>query len=161
MKRFLCLMLVLSTFLPGCRGDRIKEPVRFYYVRSNYQEDLASVIASEEREASGHLGELSYLMALYLMGPVSEQFVSPIPPGTQIFVKEIHNGHITLKLSDTAKTMTDAEFSLACACLSYTCLDITEAREITITSGTRSVTMSSDNLELWDNTIITTTEEPT
>lgn len=161
MKRFACLLLILSVLLSGCQilGNRIKEPVTFYYVSSEYQDDLSTAITSEEREASGHRKDLSYLMALYLMGPVSENLVSPIPPGTRIFVEENNSYNVKLKLSDTERSMTDAEFSLASACLSLTCLELTGTGMVTITSGNRSVTMTAENLILSDSSTTLTTED--
>ena len=37
MKRFLCLLLCLCLFLPGCSGELMKNPVTFYYPRREYQ----------------------------------------------------------------------------------------------------------------------------
>ena len=159
MKRMLCLILVLCLFLPGCAlfGERIREPVTFYYLRAEYRYGAADgVIAPEVREASDHVGDLSYLMALYLMGPSDEELVSPIPRGTRIYSAVQENNTVTLTLSDASQTLTDSEFSLACACLTMTCLDITGAEQVTITSGSRSTTMSRDNLMLTD--ISATTE---
>lgn len=161
MKRFACVTILLSLFLSGCQvlGDHMKEPVAFYYVRSDYQQDLTEVIVSEEREASGHLNDLSYLMALYLMGPVDETLLSPIPRGTRIIPVENSPAGVTLKLSESAKTMTDAEFSLACACLALTCMEITDTDEVTITCADRSITMSADTLALYDVTTAAASEE--
>lgn len=161
MKRLFSLILILSFFLSGCQalGGRIKEPVDFYYIRSDYQEDLSTAFVREQREASGHLDDLSYLMALYLMGPVDESLRSPIPAGTRIFVEENNAYNVKLTLSDTEKSMTDAEFSIACACLSLTCLELTDTKEVTVTSGNRSVTMNRDNLEFTDGSITFYTEE--
>ncbi len=55
--------------------------------------------------------------------------------------------------------MTDTEFTLACACLTMTTLSITGGDEVTITSGSRSVTMSRDSLTLIDDSTASTTEE--
>lgn len=153
MKRMMALVLILSLFLSGCGifAEHISEPVTFYYIRSDYRNDMGEVIAGEEREASGHMGDLRYLMALYLMGPTDEEMVSPIPPGTRITSAEISAGGVHLKLSDTAQTLTDSEFTLACACLTMTCLSITQLNEVTITSGSRTLTMTRDSLELYDN----------
>ena len=169
MKRFLCLLLILSLFLSGCQipGERIKDPVTFYYVQSEYQSgnirpefqtDITSIIASEDREAAGHKDDLAYLLALYLMGPSEDDLVSPIPRGTQIFSVEETIAGISIKLSDTAKTMTDVEYTLACACLSLTCLELSNAEKVTVSSGSRAVTMTRENLLLLED-VTTATEE--
>lgn len=162
MRRFLCILIVLSLFLSGCQvlGEHLKEPVTFYYVKSTYQKDLSDAFLPEQREASGHRDDLSYLMALYLMGPVDENLKSPIPAGTRIYVDANNAYNVRLKLSDTEKTMTDAEFSIASACLAMTCLELTGTQMVTVSSGSRSVTMTSRNLELIDSNATLATEEP-
>lgn len=162
MKRILCLILVFSLILSGCSlfGERIKEPVTFYYVRSEYSYNTTdSILASEEREASGHREDLSYLLALYLIGPADDELVSPIPKGTRIYSAEQAEDTVFLTLSDTAATLTDSGFSIACACLSLTCLGLTGAEKVTITSGDRTVTMSADTLMLHDITTETQATE--
>lgn len=150
MKKIVSILLLACLLLTGC-GSHIKEPVTFYYVRASYQEDMQNIIATEERESSGHRQDLSYLMALYFMGPAGDDLVSPIPRGCSLLHVSIEGGVITLELSDTENSMTDAQFSLACACLSLTCLDMTLADSVTVLSGNRSVTMTADNLVLLDS----------
>ena len=153
MKRILPLILAALIFLSGCNlsAERMKEPVTFYYVRSGFATDMSQVIGTEQREASGHRGDLSYLLALYLIGPSQEGLATPLPKGTRIITVEDRAGGIQLKLSDTEEAMTDAEFSLACACLSLTSMDLTGAERVTILSGNRTVTMTRENLELYDS----------
>lgn len=162
MKCFAILITVLSLLLSGCGffTEHIKEPVTFYYLRSEFQYFTQdSVIATEEREASGHRDDLSYLMALYLMGPAEEELVSPIPRGTRIYRSEETEDAVNLYLSDTATTMDDMEFTLACSCLALTCLDLTEAPAVTITSGERTITMNRDTLTLFDGSTAALVEE--
>jgi len=158
MKRIIPLFLLLSLLLSAC-GDRIREPVTFYYVRANYEQDMSAIIASEEREASGHRNDLSYLLALYFMGPADEDLQSPVPRSTSLFNIFREDSTITLDLSDTATTMTDAEFTLACSCLTLTCLEITDAESVVINSGSRSLTMNAETLILKDLTTAAETEE--
>lgn len=160
MKRIFCLILPICLLLCGC-GERIKEPVTFYYLRSAYQEDMSDVIASEEREAGGHREDLAYLLALYLMGPSEEGLESPLPKGTKIFTVSETDEGILLHISDTTETLTDLQYSLACACLSMTCLELTDAPQVTIASGERSVTMSHDTLTLYDGSTAAPTEDTT
>lgn len=153
MKRVISLFLMFSLMLSGCSlfGERIKEPVTFYYVRADYPFNTTdSVLASEEREASGHRDDLSYLLALYLIGPADDELVSPIPKGTRIYSAEQKEDTVYLNLSDTSATLTDSGFSIACACLSMTCISLTGADSVTITSADRTVTMSADTLMLYD-----------
>ena len=118
------------------------------------------MVVSEQRDAAGHRNDLSYMLALYLMGPVNNSYTSPIPRGTRVYVKENENGKIELELSEAARTMTDAQFSLACSCLTLTCLEITGAEQVTVTNGDRVISMTKDNLMLFDSpSQIQTTEE--
>ena len=153
MRKLFCLLLALVLVLSGCSlaGDRIREPVTFYYVRAEYPFTAKDpIFGSEEREASGHRDDLSYLLALYLIGPTGEDLVSPIPKGTRIYSAEVEKDTVYLTLSDTAATLTDSGYSIACACLSLTCIGLTGLETVTITSGQRSVTMTAETLMLYD-----------
>ena len=158
MKRLFSLLLLIALFLSSC-GDRLKEPVTFHYIRQGYAEDMSSVLGSEQREASGHREDLSYLMALYLMGPADDELLSPIPRGTSILSVKQEDHTVSIHLTDTDDSMTDAQFTLACSCLTLTCLEITDAEYVTINSGDRSVTMRADSLLLQDLTTGSQTEE--
>ena len=161
MKRIIPLILALCFLLCGCGffGERIREPVTFHYLCTSYQEELCCVIASEERESSGHTGDLPYLLALYQMGPANEGYRSPLPFGTQIRA-EIQDNKIILELSDAAEVLSDLEYSLACACLTLTCLDIMDAESVTVFCGDRSNTMTRSSLTLYnENETIAPTEE--
>ena len=152
MKRILCAALALilaASLLPGC-GERVKEPVTFYYLRSGYQENMDTMIASETREASGHRDNLRYLLAFYLMGPADKELSSPLPRGTVLYALEQETDSVTITLSDTSASLSDSEFSLACACLSMTCMELVPAEEVTVASGSRSQTLRRDNLILTD-----------
>ncbi len=163
MKQLICLFLIFSLLLCGCSslGERIKEPTTFYYLCGQYQQDLCCVILTEEREASGHTDDLSYLLALYLMGPVSEECRSPLPSGTAVQSIQHNSNTLTIELSDLDKTLSDSEFSLAGACLTMTCLDIVPARNVTVISGTRSVTMNRNSLSLFDSSVEDAPKETT
>ena len=56
----------------------------------------------------------------------------------------------TIEIWYTSGLLSDAEFSLACACLSMTCMELVNAEKVTIVSGSRSLTLSRDNLLLND-----------
>ncbi len=162
MKRMLALILVCSLIFSGCGffGSRIKDPVTFYYLCEQYPQDLCCVMVPEEREASGHISDLPYLLALYQMGPVEEELRRPLPAGTRIRSERREN-QLLLELSDAAMTLSELDFSLACACLTMTCLDITGAESVTISCGDRTKTMTRSGLTLSDSPEQTEpTEEP-
>lgn len=163
MKRMLSFFLIALLLLSGCgtSAERVREPVTFYYMRENPEtlrngEDL---FVGEIREAAGHRHDLSYLMALYLIGPTAENLCSPIPRGIKITEVKEMDGTVQISLSDTGKAMTDIEYTLACTCLSMTCLELTDAESVTITSGERSITMDRSSLVLVDRTAANKEEE--
>ena len=144
----LTVSVLLST-LSGC-GQKLNEPVTFYYLKSSYQENLDSPIVGEEREVAGHRDNLKYLLSFYLMGPIGKELSSPLPRGTQLYTVEQEGTALTIEISNTSALLSDAEFSLACACLSMTCMELVNAEKVTIVSGSRSLTLSRGNLLLND-----------
>lgn len=166
MRRLTSLVLtaVLVFALPGCGRlkDSEKDSITFYYQRAEFlygEED--SVIASETREASGHAADLSYLLSLYLAGPLDEGLVSPFPRGTRLLSVQEEDDTLLLEISDTEDSLSESRFSLACACLTMTCLELSAAGNVIITSGERTITMTRDSFLLSDGTVPETTTEET
>lgn len=162
MKRPICLLLLCCLILSGCSvsGERIKEPVEFYYVNDGYQKDMDQPIASEMREASGHREDLSYLLALYSMGPSTKDLRSTLPRNTKIIPSERSDDSITLTLSESAQTMTDKDFTLASACLTMTCMELIDVQQVTVVCGDRNITIQADNL-LLDHDLAEKSQEET
>ena len=162
MKRILCMILCVICFLYGCSvsSERIKDPVHFYYLKNTLEyRSHDGVIAREEREASGHRENLSYLLALYRIGPSSEELRLPFPEGTAILMMEQTEKEIKLALGSNASTMSDAEFSLACACLTLTCTELTNVERVTVTNGQQSITMTRESITLLDTSMTEETED--
>lgn len=151
MKRLFCCLTVCCLLFTGCAaaGEWIKEPVTFYYVRKNYQKDMDHVIAGEVREAAGHRDDLSYLLALYCMGPAAEDLHSLLPRNTTIVPTERTANSVQLTLSETVQTITDAEFTLASACIAMTCMELIDVQQVTILCEDRNITIQEENLLLF------------
>lgn len=154
MKRILCLILILLIIIPilGCSSPSF-DPVIFYYCRNpkEYQYfEADGVIASEGRDLNGHSGDLQYLIALYLAGPLDEDLISPFPKKTRLVEAERQPGSVLIELTDLSSTMTDSEFSLAAACLAKTCIPFVGVNEATIRSGARTITINAENIILSD-----------
>ena len=156
MKRVLCLLLC-GCFLMALCGCSVSssisgEPVSFYYRRAEFQyHSSENVIVPEQREISGQGGDLNYLVTLYLVGPLDDSLILPFPKGTKLLALEESEGRLLLTISDNAETLSDSAFSLACTCLALTCISISDACEVTIVCGERTITITSDNLILTDN----------
>lgn len=162
MKRLTFFLAALTLLLTGCglSQERFQEPVTFYYLRDNFEYGSAdSVIVPEIRESAGQRRELSYFLALYQVGPSEEGLRSPLPENVRIQSVEVSGRKISLALSDASKDMTDLQFTLACACLSKTSLELVDADTVGITSGSRTITMDRDSLVLYDHITNTAVEE--
>ena len=147
------VLLVIAAVLISLTAplDKMQEGIVFYYEREKYgygQEN--GVIGAEYRDISLHDRDLSYLLALYLEGPLDEGLRDPFPQSAEILSLERHGKVIHLELSDLKNDMNDAQFSLACACLTKTCLELTDVHTLLISSGDRLVRMRADNLNFYD-----------
>lgn len=159
MKRWLLGAMTICLLLSGCRLDNGYETASFYYLDANYSSRMSDPIRGEQKEVTGHAGDLAYLMQLYLIGPSEEGLASPLPASCDLISIEDWGSVIQVKLSDTLGSLTESEFSLACACLTLTILDFTQAQAVTITSGTRKVSMDAQTLTLFDSGTPAATEE--
>ncbi len=141
MKRLIALLLTALIFT-GCAfiGSKTKESVVFYYLRThsdnNTYDDFFSegIIGSEEREASGHRDNLSYLLTVYFRGPLNPELTSPFPMGCRILEIQQENGLLSILLNPILAEKSDLEITIACACLAQTCMDLTEAETVQIES---------------------------
>lgn len=156
-QRVSLLLLSVMLLLCGCSLEKaaIKEPVQFYYQRGSFAYHTGeSVIHPETREAAGHTQDLPYLLSNYLMGPTEEGLVSPFPYRTKLVSLQQEENSIRIELSDTVHSMTDAQFSLACACISLTCMELTDAQSVTVVSGNQSLSTTREQLLLFDESTI-------
>ena len=80
--------------------------------------------------------------------------------GDEIIPTERTNYSITLTLSENTQSMTDADFTLASACIAMTCMDLMDIQQVTVISGDRSITLREDNLML-NNSIVKKPQEET
>ena len=147
----LCSLMVLS--LMGC-GSADTGTVSFYYCRDpeQYQYfESDSVIQAERRDLIGHQGDLKYMVGLYLAGPMEEGMAIPFSKSTKLLSVQQNGQSILIELSDHTNILTDSEFSLACAALAMTCMDFTDCEDVTISSGSRSITLQADDIILSDN----------
>ena len=154
MKRHICLLLLFTIIfsLFACDSGE-QNSVSFYYCRDaaqyQYFEDNA-VVCAEQRDLQGHRDDLRYMVGLYLAGPMTEGLITPFSKSTKLLSVQKEEDQILIELSDHSKILTDSEFTLACAALTMTCMDFTECRKVSISSGGRSVTMNADSIILSD-----------
>ena len=151
LRRILPVILLL-TLMSGCTLP--KHPgskVPFYYSRNEFafgSED--SVIVSEQRDIAGHEGELNYILSLYLMGPLDEDLTAVFPSSIRLLRYTKGDNHLTVELTPIESNMSDVEFSLACSCLSITCMELVGCSHVTVICGERTLTLRSSDLLLVD-----------
>ena len=146
MKRTICLLLFLSLLLclPACAHhvDAPKEPVQFYYPRYTDQFQYSApdgVITHELREAAGYSDRYSYLLNLYLRGPVSQGLRDPYPVGTSVISLETVADSAELILTDSFAQLSGMELTVACACLTLTVHSLTGTETLTITTQNKKL----------------------
>ena len=150
--RILLILAIVFLLLTGCSSPQ-REDTIFYFCRSPeqyryFEED--GVIYSESRDLMNHRNDLRYMISLYLAGPMTEGVVSPFTKATRLISAELRNNAVYIELSGHNNILTDSEFSLACACLTLTCMDYMACEQVTITSGDRSITMNTQSILLYD-----------
>ena len=138
MKKYIAigLLAALLLSLAGCGGS-LKEPVSFYYLRHPDHITYGTedgLVASEQREASGHIGDLNYLLTLYLVGPLDEGLVSPIPEGVTLENLVLHQKDLIVVLNERFSELSGLELTTACVCISATCFSLADVEEVTIIS---------------------------
>lgn len=149
MKRLLCMIICITFLMSGCAN---KDMANFYYQRNGFIYDAPDgVIVSEKRDITSHATHLAFLISLYLLGPQNQEYHSPFPPTTKLQTVERNGNNLTIILNDISEGMTDAQFTLACCCLTMTVLELASAEQVTIVSGSRSMTLSQDLITLYDN----------
>ena len=156
MKRLTAFLLVLALLVCLCScgigKNRGTDQASFYYCRIDYAYGTEDgIITREQRDITGHAGDLHYLISLYLMGPLDEELASPFPAGTRLLSAKIEEDVLSIQLSGMGKSFTEIQFTLACACLTMTCLELAGVSQVCITGEDRSITMNRDDLLLYDD----------
>ena len=140
MKKTIPMILTLLLMFSGCaiKKDRAMEPVTFYYLRDHSAEENHQVffsegaIGAETRESAGHRQDLSYLLALYLQGPMDDSLLPAFPIGSKLSVISHRDGELTVYLYTMASSANEMDLTISCACLAKTCMDLADADIVTI-----------------------------
>lgn len=166
MRKIIAFIIAITLVLcsAGCNtGSGLNDPVTFYYTRPNdgfLYGAADGVIAAEEREASGHTGELQYLLTLYLSGPLDDSLTSPFPNGTQLTALTQTADTLYIELSGEFSQLSGVRLTTACACISKTCFALRDVSQVTIQSPAFGdhpaveITLTRDSLFLLDDSAI-------
>ena len=147
------LAIVISLAFSGCTfsSDDTENSTTLYYIRSEYQYySTENVIVGEDRILVSKTDDFDQLLNLYLAGPLDDGLVSPLPRDASLIDIREYTGLLEVTISDTEKTLSDAEFSLACVCISKTIMEDSSIIQITVFSGDRSMTVNRMNYLLTD-----------
>ena len=148
-----CVLLVAFLLPFTMPREDLTGTVTFYYARKEFLYGAPDgAIGSEQRDIRGHEEDISYLLALYLEGPLDETLRSPLPGKSRVRILDLSQvgDALHIKLSDLSTVMTDSQFTLASACLTRTCMEVLNVQAVLIESGDRSVRMNPSNLQFYD-----------
>ena len=139
MKRLILMLMILCiAFSCAACGGQEESSCVFYYLRTDntirYGQTDA-LIAPLERELSVQEVPLNDLLQLYLDGPADETFRSPFPKGTYLLSTIFRDETLVIVLSREFSALDGIQLSLAGACLTATCHDLTGCQAIQVRSG--------------------------
>ena len=159
MKKILSLFLVIVLLisLVGCSREAPEpEGIPFYYcaAETSYS-DGDSVITAEYR-SSLQGDTLQETLENYLAGPLSRELRSPFPEGMRILAAWQDGSTVYVTVSRELTGLTGLELTIACGCLTLTCLALTDGTQVEISpiegllDGQRTITMDENTLLLLD-----------
>ena len=159
MKRIICFILVLTLlFVGGCsKKSKQNQGTPFYYCAASPSYSTNSCVILEEYRNDIPEVSLLEILECYLAGPQSSDLTTPFPKGLVILSAEQDGDLLQLVVSMEMTGLSGLELTLACGCLTLTCLALTDAQQVQITpiygllDGQRSITMDKNILLLFDN----------
>lgn len=161
-KRIGMILLLLSILLTwGCgREPQLSEyvsPVRFYYRVPDAGLDQTPVVMDYHIfDARGREDDLLWLLNTYLDGPYEDGLISPFPGSAGISSVMREGSTLRVDVSESLAYLKGIDLTLACSCITMTCLELTDAQSVVITAngqllgGKPSVTMSRNSMLLED-----------
>ena len=150
MRRGISLLLAMLCLfcLYGCDQE---DGVLFFYPRTEIQYGSAdAVIASEARDIDNTGKDMTFLLKLYLEGPISQELRSPFPRGTTLESLSYAGGQLFVVLNEPFAALENMDYLIACACIASTCFELTEATSVTVKTQQTSLTLTRDTLMLED-----------
>lgn len=158
--RYLTIVLIVLSLLlcfPGCQSPQDNGPAFYYLNAESGYGSSGSIIGSENRSSADVDGNLRYMLALYLNGPIDDGLRSPFPNGTAIVSLESSGDTLYLTMSSPFAKLSGTELTKACACIALTVFGNTDAQSVVIhakdaeSGTTRTMELSRDSLVLQDS----------
>lgn len=153
----LLLIALLLLGIVGCGQESdLTAPVNFYYPRSTLiYEGGSSILIAEPRESAGL--DLSALLEGYFSGPVTGNCRSPFPAGVCLRSWEKTGDTLVLVLSEEFGSLSGLERNIACAAISRTCMELTDASTVQIVidaelpENKKTISLTYDQILLIDD----------
>ena len=144
MKKALCLLflfvITISLYSCATEPDVIEEPVNFYYPLVNTIYGTQSgVIDAEVYDAKELKTDYTNLLRKYLEGPKSEELRNFFPNGTELISFYDFDGRVQIIFSSHLSQLSKAELTIACACITNTVIELTEAKSVQINTEDNSL----------------------
>lgn len=162
MRRVLTILYVITLIfcLLGCDNTTADfiEPVDVFYCVSPITYDtIDGVFGREAREFFGWEGNLHDFLNDYLTGPKNSRLVSPFPLGGRVLDFKQNESTIKLVLNVHFSRLAPNELTLACACISMTLFELTNAESVDmqidgVGEENLTIIMTRSNLHLSDTT---------
>lgn len=162
MKKFLCPFLAIL-LLCGCDypNQSIEKPISFYYISQNTEYQPGQSLIREQIVEGADMGNtLDAILTAYLIGPDPDtQLQSPFPTGTALISVNRSGEILYVKLSGRFAQLSGIQLSVACACITKTCISLCDAKYVRIQAvggtldGAEYIQMDAQSVLLADNDI--------
>lgn len=161
MKRILILILSMALLLTltGCGEENSRAYMDFYYYRTDSAYGVDDgVLVREIRELNAKPDDLTAAMELYLAGPETEGYESPLPNDIRFLSWSKNEDALQLNFNSSLAALTGIELTVTAGCLARTFLGMTGAETLILTAdgallnGSTAFTLSASELMLYDDT---------
>lgn len=135
MKKVILFSLSLALVLCGCSpGTEAEKPLRFYYPVRNVEYGIGSSYLQPEIREGAVLGnDLADILNAYLLGPVDKNsYTMPFQYNTQVHSIDRQGDILNITLTRGFATYTGLRLTIACACITLTALELTDAQTVRI-----------------------------
>ena len=138
MKKIICIIVITASLflILGCNSvsKQNHNTVLFYYIHNDFKYGTESgVITSTAVTVDAEYSDYEGLLNLYFNGPTNYESISPFPAGISLVNFQMDNNKVQLVLSPHMATLSDSEFTVACACLTRTVVEMTGIGTLHIT----------------------------
>ena len=158
MKKWL-LALLTALLLVGCaaqKQEEVSDQCTFYYptAQITYGSEQG-VIGFERRKLSG-TEDVGQILSLYFEGPTEPSLTSPFPMGTRLESWRLQDGVLTLNVSVELSELSGLKRTIACSCISKTCLQWEQVRSVCIYSDRMNLSVLPEGQNITSQDVLLT-----